>query len=74
MATVEECTYPDLFSRVTMKCDRFEQVDCDHRPEPQAPCEYINRRKLDCLTQFCKSFIPFYLHLIVSWESVGKTI
>ena len=47
MATVEECTYPDLFSRVTMKCDRFEQVDCDHRPEPQAPCEYVNRRKLN---------------------------
>ncbi|XP_052252894.1 uncharacterized protein LOC127859481 isoform X5 [Dreissena polymorpha] len=40
MATVEECPYPDLFSRSTLRCERFESVDCDRRPEPQAPCQY----------------------------------
>ncbi|WAR05418.1 hypothetical protein MAR_020787 [Mya arenaria] len=40
VASVDECTYPDLFSRSSFKCEPFEQVDCDSRPEPQAPCQY----------------------------------
>lgn len=33
-----ECTYPDLFSLVTFRCERFLSTSCDQRPEPQAPC------------------------------------
>lgn len=36
-----ECTYPDLFSRVTLRCERFTTVTCDKRPEPQAPCMHF---------------------------------
>lgn len=39
VAIVEECPYPDLFSRSLLQCGDFESVDCDRRPEPQAPCE-----------------------------------
>nr|XP_034300554.1 uncharacterized protein LOC117681196 [Crassostrea gigas] len=35
-----ECQYPDLFSVTTMSCQWFENVTCDSRMEPQAPCEY----------------------------------
>nr|XP_022322146.1 uncharacterized protein LOC111123822 isoform X3 [Crassostrea virginica] len=38
--THSECSYPDLFSYVTSKCERFLSTSCDQRPEPQAPCEY----------------------------------
>lgn len=36
-----ECTYPDLFSLVTFRCERFLSTSCDQRPEPQAPCNVI---------------------------------
>jgi hypothetical protein len=35
----KECTYPDLFSSVTQRCERFQMVGCRKRPEPQAPCK-----------------------------------
>ncbi|KAL4228860.1 hypothetical protein ACF0H5_011900 [Mactra antiquata] len=38
---LEECTYPDLFSTTTMSCQRFQNVLCSNRTEPQAPCEYM---------------------------------
>ncbi|VDI58558.1 Hypothetical predicted protein [Mytilus galloprovincialis] len=38
--TASECTYPDLFSTVTGKCENFTTVKCEKRQEPQAPCEY----------------------------------
>ncbi|KAJ8316010.1 hypothetical protein KUTeg_006024 [Tegillarca granosa] len=38
----KECIYPDLFSDQTMKCQPFENVTCDTRMEPQAPCKLIN--------------------------------
>lgn len=37
---VSECTYPDLFSTLSMTCQAFTTVQCDSRPEPQAPCKY----------------------------------
>lgn len=37
---VSECTYPDLFSTLSMTCQAFTTVQCDTRPEPQAPCKY----------------------------------
>ena len=37
--TSSECTYPDLFSTVTGKCENFTTVNCEKRPEPQAPCK-----------------------------------
>ena len=54
----QECTYPDLFSDVTMKCESFQAVSCKHRPEPQAPCKAIfqlNLRKL-LLALSCHTF------------------
>ena len=35
-----ECPYPDLFSKISHKCENFTGVDCDNRTEPQAPCKY----------------------------------
>ncbi|XP_062607658.1 uncharacterized protein LOC134269470 [Saccostrea cucullata] len=35
-----ECLYPDLFSLTSMSCQWFENVTCNKRMEPQAPCEY----------------------------------
>ena len=37
---VEECPYPDLFSIGSKKCDKFENVSCQNRTEPMAPCTY----------------------------------
>jgi hypothetical protein len=39
---LEECTYPDLFSSVTMRCQKFQTVSCDAKHEPKAPCMFIN--------------------------------
>jgi hypothetical protein len=39
-AVTSECKYPDLFSRVSNKCERFQNVSCDTRKEPQAPCKF----------------------------------
>ena len=39
---LQECSYPDLFSTVSMKCEDFKTVTCDNRTEPQAPCEPCN--------------------------------
>lgn len=36
---VQECTYPDLFSRQTQTCRNFVTVNCDKRREPMAPCK-----------------------------------
>ena len=37
---VQECKYPDLFSRVTLMCVNFTTVpSCDTRREPMAPCK-----------------------------------
>ena len=38
-AVTSECKYPDLFSRVSNKCEKFQNVSCDTRKEPQAPCK-----------------------------------
>jgi len=38
---LEECQYPELFSMVTMSCEKFESVDCTNKTEPEAPCKYI---------------------------------
>ena len=35
----KECTYPDLFSKVSNKCQHFENVSCENRTEPMAPCK-----------------------------------
>ena len=37
---VSECTYPDLFSTLSMTCQAFTTVQCDSRPEPMAPCTF----------------------------------
>ncbi|VDI54945.1 Hypothetical predicted protein, partial [Mytilus galloprovincialis] len=37
---LEECTYPDLFSPVTMRCQNYQTVSCDAKHKPKAPCEY----------------------------------
>ena len=42
---LSECTYPDLFSTQTGKCENFTTVKCDKRPEPQAPCKCCDCRK-----------------------------
>ncbi|KAJ8316009.1 hypothetical protein KUTeg_006023 [Tegillarca granosa] len=39
---INECQYPDLFSRSSLQCENFHSVSCDSRLEPQAPCEYIS--------------------------------
>lgn len=36
-----ECTYPALFESSSRQCKHFENVQCENRPEPQAPCKYI---------------------------------
>lgn len=36
-----ECTYPALFESSSRQCKHFENVECENRPEPQAPCKYI---------------------------------
>lgn len=33
-----ECSYPDLFSPATLKCQQFDTVACAARKEPKAPC------------------------------------
>ena len=57
-AIVEECSYPDLFSRTSLKCVNFETVNCDIRPEPQAPCKLCVKvfKMKDCIqfNQFTK--------------------
>ena len=57
-AIVEECSYPDLFSRTSLKCENFETVNCDIRPEPQAPCKLCVKvfKMKDCIqfNQFTK--------------------
>lgn len=35
-----ECQYPDLFSKISHKCENFTGVQCNNRTEPQAPCKY----------------------------------
>ncbi|KAH3812327.1 hypothetical protein DPMN_140756, partial [Dreissena polymorpha] len=35
-----ECTYPQLYSATTSRCENFDQVQCTTRYEPRAPCEY----------------------------------
>ena len=40
-STAEECKYPDLFSTITSRCESFIKVNCETRPEPQAPCKYM---------------------------------
>jgi hypothetical protein len=47
---MQECTYPYLFSRITMKCEKFTSVACDNRPEPQAPCKSDST---DILSRLC---------------------
>lgn len=37
---LEECPYPDLFSTMTLSCQKFESVDCKNKTEPEAPCLY----------------------------------
>lgn len=36
-----ECTYPQLYSTTTSRCENFEQVQCNTRYEPKAPCKYM---------------------------------
>lgn len=45
---VQECTYPDLFSTLSMTCQHFTTVTCDTRMEPQAPCKYDVIHRGDC--------------------------
>ena len=45
----KECTYPDLFSEVTLTCQEFTSVQCGIRNEPKAPCTY----KVNCANCTC---------------------
>ena len=42
-----ECPYPDLFSSITNRCERFTTVSCKDRPEHQAPCKSYLRKYFD---------------------------
>ncbi|XP_071175832.1 uncharacterized protein [Mytilus edulis] len=57
---MKECTYPDLFSTITQRCERFQMVGCRKRPEPQAPCEYNHNLCIvnDPNCQPCPSRLP----------------
>ncbi|KAJ8316011.1 LOW QUALITY PROTEIN: hypothetical protein KUTeg_006025 [Tegillarca granosa] len=48
-----ECSYPDLFDQKWLTCHNFTNVTCDHRPEPQAPCEY-QQNLCDVKNTMCK--------------------
>ena len=50
-----ECTYPELFDTSTKMCIRFEQVDCQSRPEPMAPCKFNTKaiKKVSTCTVGC---------------------
>ena len=37
---IQECTYPDLFSTLSLTCQDFTTVQCNQRPEPEAPCKF----------------------------------
>lgn len=51
---LKECKYPDLFSPVTKKCQDFQTVKCDKRPEPQAPCKYTFVIRVPCIESIYK--------------------
>ena len=36
----KECHYPDLYDDSIKQCNKFEMVNCDKKPEPQAPCKF----------------------------------
>ncbi|BFZ06669.1 hypothetical protein BsWGS_09708 [Bradybaena similaris] len=36
-----ECVYPRLFDPNTASCASFHDVNCDTRPEPIQPCDYV---------------------------------
>ena len=38
---IQECTYPQLFSSISLRCEKFESVTCIPRNEPQAPCKCL---------------------------------
>lgn len=49
-----ECTYPALFDSSSRQCKHFENVQCENRPEPQAPCKY--RFVILVLSCFCNKY------------------
>lgn len=73
----QECTYPDLFSDVTMKCESFQAVSCKHRPEPQAPCKpcfQLNLRKLFSSFLSHILLIDYFLFSIGQYEQNLKCV
>ncbi|KAL4234602.1 hypothetical protein ACF0H5_006243 [Mactra antiquata] len=48
---LDECKYPDLFSLVTNKCERYHEVDCDGREEFVDACDY---KQNQCLGPHCR--------------------
>nr|AKI30062.1 chitin binding beak protein 1 [Dosidicus gigas] len=37
---VDECPYPELFSKTTKRCEPYRTVHCERRPEPRDVCQY----------------------------------
>ncbi|XP_062578131.1 uncharacterized protein LOC134240032, partial [Saccostrea cucullata] len=73
---IQECTYPNLFSRTTLKCETFTSVSCDSRLEPQAPCEY-NQNKcgpLDPSCQPCSERLPSCVGITDGFQPVSGYI
>lgn len=46
---LHECTYPDLFSVTINRCQPFENVACQNRSEPMAPCKCVVWIYLACV-------------------------
>lgn len=57
-----ECSYPDLFSDSSSRCEHFETVACGKRPEPQAPC------KFSVIRSFIAALNEFFSYLSTSFE------
>ena len=67
-AVTSECKYPDLFSRVSNKCERFQNVSCDTRKEPQAPCKF----DLNIFTYCVDCCVTLYIVVFVLMQDLEK--
>ena len=64
---MEECPYPQLFSKVTNRCENYANVDCGGRQEHVDPCESI---VLLLLLLFLLFFLFFFLFFFFFFFSV----
>ncbi|KAK3589928.1 hypothetical protein CHS0354_034946 [Potamilus streckersoni] len=44
---LSECGYPKLFTYGETECKLFTEIKCESRPEPKAPCEYVENQCFD---------------------------